>query len=143
MRVAPVWGEGLLLSKILSHTLKVTFTHGEPWEDKSIKSLIFERYFRSRTSMERGGGAAEGTRTPDPRFTKAVLYRLSYCGIGERHVARIGRPGKGRSGPIWQTAALLRSSDRPAIEGRVRSGGSDAHRPCRGLKPGQQRHPGR
>jgi hypothetical protein len=25
-------------------------------------------------------GAAGGTRTPDPRFTKAVLYRLSYCG---------------------------------------------------------------
>ena len=26
-------------------------------------------------------GAAEGTRTPDPRFTKAVLYQLSYRGI--------------------------------------------------------------
>ena len=25
-------------------------------------------------------GAARGIRTPDPRFTKAVLYRLSYCG---------------------------------------------------------------
>ena len=25
-------------------------------------------------------GAARGTRTPDPRFTKAVLYQLSYCG---------------------------------------------------------------
>jgi hypothetical protein len=27
-------------------------------------------------------GAARGTRTPDPRFTKAVLYQLSYCGSG-------------------------------------------------------------
>src|SRR3954471_19260878 len=26
-------------------------------------------------------GAARGTRTPDPRFTKAVLYQLSYCGL--------------------------------------------------------------
>ena len=25
-------------------------------------------------------GAAEGTRTPDPRITNAMLYQLSYCG---------------------------------------------------------------
>ncbi len=25
-------------------------------------------------------GAARGTRTPDPRITNAMLYRLSYCG---------------------------------------------------------------
>ncbi len=27
-------------------------------------------------------GAAGGIRTPDPRITNAMLYRLSYCGIG-------------------------------------------------------------
>lgn len=27
------------------------------------------------------GGAAEGTRTPDPIITNDVLYQLSYCGI--------------------------------------------------------------
>ena len=27
------------------------------------------------------GGAAEGTRTPDPRITNALLYQLSYSGI--------------------------------------------------------------
>jgi hypothetical protein len=27
-----------------------------------------------------GDGAAEGIRTPDPRITNAVLYRLSYRG---------------------------------------------------------------
>src|SRR5205823_3153121 len=27
-------------------------------------------------------GAAEGIRTPDPRITNAVLYRLSYSGAG-------------------------------------------------------------
>ena len=26
-------------------------------------------------------GAAEGIRTPDPRITNAVLYRLSYRGV--------------------------------------------------------------
>jgi hypothetical protein len=26
-------------------------------------------------------GAAEGTRTPDPRITNAMLYRLSYRGV--------------------------------------------------------------
>ncbi len=26
-------------------------------------------------------GAAEGTRTPDPRITNALLYQLSYSGI--------------------------------------------------------------
>ena len=28
-------------------------------------------------------GAAEGTRTPDPRITNAMLYQLSYCGPGK------------------------------------------------------------
>jgi hypothetical protein len=27
------------------------------------------------------GGASEGIRTPDPRFTKALLCRLSYAGL--------------------------------------------------------------
>jgi hypothetical protein len=30
---------------------------------------------------ERGSGAARGIRTPDPRITNAMLYRLSYCGF--------------------------------------------------------------
>ena len=29
-------------------------------------------------------GAARGTRTPDPRITNAMLYRLSYCGTRRR-----------------------------------------------------------
>ncbi len=29
-------------------------------------------------------GAARGTRTPDPRITNAMLYRLSYCGVRRR-----------------------------------------------------------
>ena len=37
-------------------------------------------------------GAAEGTRTPDPRFTKAVLYQLSYRGIGQLLAASDSRP---------------------------------------------------
>ena len=36
------------------------------------------RYARPRND---GDGAAEGIRTPDPRITNAVLYRLSYRGI--------------------------------------------------------------
>jgi hypothetical protein len=31
--------------------------------------------------MKSVGGAAEGIRTPDPRITNAVLYRLSYRGM--------------------------------------------------------------
>jgi hypothetical protein len=34
--------------------------------------------------MERDSGAAEGIRTPDPRITNAVLYRLSYRGYSLR-----------------------------------------------------------
>ena len=34
------------------------------------------------TGMWRCPGAAEGIRTPDPRITNAVLYRLSYSGAG-------------------------------------------------------------
>jgi hypothetical protein len=33
-------------------------------------------------------GAAEGIRTPDPRITNAVLYRLSYRGIKDLGPAR-------------------------------------------------------
>jgi hypothetical protein len=36
-------------------------------------------------------GAARGIRTPDPRFTKAVLYRLSYCGSGATDIGRTGQ----------------------------------------------------
>jgi hypothetical protein len=39
-------------------------------------------------------GAAEGIRTPDPRITNALLYQLSYRGIGA-DVARFAAPGKG------------------------------------------------
>ena len=32
-------------------------------------------------AQERGIGAAEGIRTPDPRITNALLYQLSYRGF--------------------------------------------------------------
>jgi hypothetical protein len=39
-------------------------------------------FFRRDKQIEfyRECGAARGTRTPDPRITNAMLYRLSYCG---------------------------------------------------------------
>ena len=43
-----------------------------------------------------GNGAAEGTRTPDPRITNALLYQLSYCGAWP---TRRCAPGVRRSGP--------------------------------------------
>src|SRR6476469_6550935 len=50
--------------------------------------------------MWRSGGAARGIRTPDPRITNAVLYRLSYCGVKFASlipgVGRIGKQGGGR-----------------------------------------------
>ena len=39
------------------------------------------------------GGAARGTRTPDPRITNAMLYRLSYCGNDDT---------RGRRGPRYR-----------------------------------------
>ena len=44
------------------------------------------------------GGAAEGIRTPDPRITNALLYQLSYRGIGA-DVARFALGGKGHVRP--------------------------------------------
>src|SRR5712671_6980577 len=41
-----------------------------------------------------GSGAARGIRTPDPRITNAVLYRLSYCGVKCASLI----PGGGRIG---------------------------------------------
>src|SRR5687767_956359 len=52
-------------------------------------------YDRGQASYRRdnsGSGAAEGTRTPDPRFTKAVLYQLSYRGTGQAHLIAIRAP---------------------------------------------------
>lgn len=37
-------------------------------------------YPGTRDVSEKGIGAAEGTRTPDPIITNDVLYRLSYSG---------------------------------------------------------------
>ncbi len=44
------------------------------------KSLVFIIYFYL-------GGAAEGTRTPDPIITNDVLYHLSYSGVVARSLA--------------------------------------------------------
>ena len=73
------------------------------------------------------GGAAEGTRTPDPIITNDVLYQLSYCGLrrvisrggvrmqasadrlrteatgGRRAIARVDAPAPG---PERQTATF-------------------------------------
>ncbi|MEY3004544.1 MAG: hypothetical protein RLZZ491_1720, partial [Pseudomonadota bacterium] len=35
-------------------------------------------------------GADEGTRTPDPRITNALLYQLSYIGTGALITRRAG-----------------------------------------------------
>ena len=44
---------------------------------------------------KRDGGAARGIRTPDPRITNAVLYRLSYCGVKcASLIPGVGRIGK-------------------------------------------------
>jgi hypothetical protein len=40
-----------------------------------LRSSVQARDFRAER-----GGAAGGIRTPDPRITNAMLYRLSYCG---------------------------------------------------------------
>ncbi len=40
-----------------------------------------------RLSGRRVGGAAEGTRTPDPIITNDVLYQLSYSGLVARYLA--------------------------------------------------------
>jgi hypothetical protein len=38
-------------------------------------------YEQRRKTMKDASGAAEGIRTPDPRITNALLYRLSYRGF--------------------------------------------------------------
>ena len=59
-----------------------------------------------------GNGAAEGIRTPDPRFTKAVLYRLSYCGPllleHDRFRKPVSTPDQAR-GRLFRDHALGRS----------------------------------
>src|ERR1700704_5055982 len=58
-------------------------------------------------SMWKGSGAARGIRTPDPRITNAVLYRLSYCGVKFASLipgaGRIGKQG-GRAGASPRTS---------------------------------------
>jgi hypothetical protein len=53
--------------------------------DGSAPAIAGAVYF-GRNAPQRAGhldrGAAEGIRTPDPRITNAVLYRLSYSGAG-------------------------------------------------------------
>jgi hypothetical protein len=52
----------------------------------------------SRLLSHRETGAGEGNRTPDLRFTKPLLYRLSYAGV---HTKK-GSPG--RSSSLAQSA---------------------------------------
>jgi hypothetical protein len=52
------------------------------------KSQLFLRVWRASLDVlgrlrKEGSGAAKRIRTPDPRITNALLYRLSYCGISE------------------------------------------------------------
>ena len=47
---------------------------------KSGKLLKYRAYARQSDAVKKAPGAARGTRTPDPRITNAVLYRLSYRG---------------------------------------------------------------
>ena len=68
-----------------------------------------------RCSIRVKTGAAEGTRTPDPRFTKAVLYQLSYRGTGS--VLRHGLPD---SRPRGQTARRRRPAAIPEKYARER-----------------------
>ncbi len=42
-------------------------------------------------TLTKDGGAAEGTRTPDPIITNDVLYQLSYCGPTRDPAKRTGR----------------------------------------------------
>ena len=51
--------------------------------------------------LHQNSGAAEGIRTPDPRITNALLYRLSYRGVwsmirksGNRFSDKIMLPSK-------------------------------------------------
>lgn len=70
-----------------------------PWHQvASAVPANLPRFFRAC-------GAAEGIRTPDPRITNAVLYQLSYSGIGA-HVARFALSGKSPSPrPTWEAFA--------------------------------------
>ena len=53
-----------------------------PDEEIFFKKSLCRKDFCASISCYLGGiGAAEGIRTPDPRITNAVLYRLSYRGV--------------------------------------------------------------
>jgi hypothetical protein len=76
---------------------------GLPSRSKRQKSAFAQDGLR-RDSLRRASlakaGAAEGIRTPDPRITNAVLYRLSYRGNnrifayrGENFQPNAGVPG--------------------------------------------------
>ena len=58
------------------------------YEIDAKRRLVFAaptiQAFAPRQPFSQNSGAARGTRTPDPRFTKAVLYQLSYCGTEQR-----------------------------------------------------------
>src|ERR1700716_3492257 len=88
-------------------------------------------------SMWKGSGAARGIRTPDPRITNAVLYRLSYCGVKCASLipgaGRIGKARRAATELIRQAAALYsRSGWNPSPSGSAggngpRSGWSRRH----------------
>ena len=45
------------------------------------KRIIDTLVPRAKLQLSEVGGAAEGTRTPDPIITNDVLYQLSYSGV--------------------------------------------------------------
>lgn len=63
------------------------------------------RYDLSPMCPDRRGedGAAEGIRTPDPRITNAVLYRLSYRGVIRRSDIGCAPPWQERRGGVLAT----------------------------------------
>src|ERR1700716_2852462 len=73
-------------------------------------------------SMWKGSGAARGIRTPDPRITNAVLYRLSYCGV--KFASLI--PGAGRIGKQGDGMRLCSPPPASAASGGEGAGGGAA-----------------
>ena len=74
---------------------KISVTALRPFALKHLDSLV---------KIHKTGGAAEGTRTPDPNITNVVLYQLSYCGAPGGPGPRAGAAFTG-GGPLAQGGA--------------------------------------